>query len=139
MSRSKVIQTGKNAIVEYLDCRLPRPRSQRSYGQTDMDRSTRLAGQTDMARLTRLVYIYFMGSETLPLPVTYFPTNLVYTFTLRVTGINTKFHSTSNGYNKEERYSQVPRISRYPLLKGKWRYAQQSEIKMPPPTGGIQI
>jgi len=52
-------------------------------------------------------YIYFMGSETLPsacyilsdniytlwgrkrflLPVTYFPTNLVYLFTLRVTSI----------------------------------------------------
>jgi len=31
-------------------------------------------------------YIHFMGSETLP-SVTYSPTNLVYPFTLRVTGI----------------------------------------------------
>jgi len=31
-------------------------------------------------------YVYFMGSETL-LPSAYFPTNLVYPFTLRVTAI----------------------------------------------------
>jgi len=92
-----------------------------------MARSTRLVktdrtdGQTDMARSTRSVklikniytlwgrklpdqeYIYLMGSETLPLPVAYFPTNLVYPFTLRVTGINREnmscLHGASNGYN----------------------------------------
>jgi len=31
-------------------------------------------------------YIYFMGSETLPSALTYFPTSLVYPFTLRETG-----------------------------------------------------
>jgi len=55
------------------------PRSQRSSGQTD--------GQTDMARSTRLVIlikeIYTLwGRKRFLLPVTYFPTNLVYTFCL---------------------------------------------------------
>jgi len=36
--------------------------------------------------------IYFMGSETLPSAVTYFPTNLVYPFALRVTGIKIAFN-----------------------------------------------
>jgi len=50
--------------------------------------------QTDMARSTRLVIliknIYSLwGRKRFLLPVTYFPTNLVYPFTLRVTGINT--------------------------------------------------
>jgi len=49
-------------------------------------------GQTDMARSTRLVIliknIYTLwGRNRFLLPVTYFPTNLVYPFTLRVTGI----------------------------------------------------
>jgi len=49
-------------------------------------------GQTDMARSTRLVIliknIYTLwGRKRFLLPVTYFPTNLVYPFTLRVTGI----------------------------------------------------
>jgi len=76
--------------------------------------------QTGMARSTRLgiyqEYIYFMGSETLlpeyicfmgsetlpsacyiisetlPSACTYFPTDLVYPFTLRVTGIMMKNH-----------------------------------------------
>jgi len=47
-----------------------------------------------MARSTRLVIliknIYTLwGRERFLLPLTYFPTNLVYPFTLRVTGINT--------------------------------------------------
>jgi len=53
-------------------------------GQTD--------GQTDMARSTRLVIliknIYTLWDrKRFLLPVTYFPTNLVYPLTLRVTGI----------------------------------------------------
>jgi len=48
-----------------------------------------------MARSTRLVIpiknIYTLwGRERFLLPVTYFPTNLVYPFTLRVTGIKRK-------------------------------------------------
>jgi len=48
--------------------------------------------QTDMARSTRLVIlinnIYTLwGRKRFLLPVTYLPTNLVYPFTLRVTGI----------------------------------------------------
>jgi len=62
---------------------------QRSSGQTDR----RTDRQTDMARSTRLVIlimnIYTLwGRKRFLLPVTYFPTNLVYPFTLRVTGIN---------------------------------------------------
>jgi len=60
------------------------------------DRQTdrRTDGQTDMARSTRLVIliknIYTVwGRKRFLLPVTYFPTNLVYPFTLRVTGIKT--------------------------------------------------
>jgi len=54
----------------------------------------RTDGQTDMARSTRLVIliknIYTLwGRKRFLLPVTYFPTNLVYPFTLRVTGIKT--------------------------------------------------
>jgi len=53
-------------------------------GQTD--------GHTDMARSTRLVILIknmytLWGRKRFLLPVTYFPTNLVYPFTLRVTGI----------------------------------------------------
>jgi len=44
-----------------------------------------------MTRSTRLVIliknIYTLWGRKFPLPVTYFPTNLVYPFTLRVTGI----------------------------------------------------
>jgi len=52
----------------------------------------RSSGQTDMAISTRLVIliknIYTLrGRKRFLLPVTYFPTNLVYPFTLRVTGI----------------------------------------------------
>jgi len=48
--------------------------------------------QTDMARSTRLVIliknIYTLwGKKRFLLPVTYFPTNLAYPFTLRVTDI----------------------------------------------------
>jgi len=55
----------------------------------------RTDGQTDMARSTRLVIliknIYTLwGRKRFLLPVTYFPTNLVYPFTLRVTGIKSR-------------------------------------------------
>jgi len=48
--------------------------------------------QTDMARSTRLVILIknvytLWGRKSYLLPFTYFPTNLVYPFTLRVTGI----------------------------------------------------
>jgi len=49
--------------------------------------------QTGMARSTRLVILIknictLWGRKRFLLPVTYFPTNLVYPFTLRVMGIN---------------------------------------------------
>jgi len=52
----------------------------------------RTDGQTDMARWTRLVILIknvytLCGRKRFLLPVTYFPTNLVYPLTLRVTGI----------------------------------------------------
>jgi len=55
----------------------------------------RTDGQTDMARSTRLDIliknIYSLwGRKRFFLPVTYFPTNLVYPFTQRVTGITIK-------------------------------------------------
>jgi len=48
--------------------------------------------QTDMARSARLVILIknintLWGRKRFLLPVTYFPTNLLYPFTLRVTGI----------------------------------------------------
>jgi len=54
------------------------------------------------------------------LPVIYHPTNLVYPFTLRETGIVTLqvggiTRKNANGYNKEERLSSASTI-RYPLL-----------------------
>jgi len=60
----------------------------RTDGQTDRPAD----GQTDMARSTRLVIliknIYSLwGRKRFLLSVTYFPMNLVYPFTLRVTGI----------------------------------------------------
>jgi len=129
-----------------------------------------------------------MGRKRFLLPVTYFSTNLVYPFTLRLTGINIcetlpsvcyilfdessipfystsessiPFYSTSNGYNKEEHYSQVPRLSdiRYdyqipvsqlkghyqiPVTQLKWPQRemeickQQSDLNAPP-TSGRQI
>jgi len=81
----------------------------RTDGRTDGTRR-------DMARSTRLVIliknIYTLwGRKRFLLPVTYFSTNLVYPFTLRVTGITNPsacyilsdessipFYSTSNGY-----------------------------------------
>jgi len=72
---------------------MPRPRQsiltdRRTDGRTD----ERTDGQTDMARSTRLVIliknIYTLwGRKRFLLPVTYFPSNQVYPFTLRVTGI----------------------------------------------------
>jgi len=86
-----------------------------------------------MARSTPLVILkrfllpvtYFptWGRKRFLLPVTYFPTVLVFCCSLQVTGILVYPFTLRNGYNKEERYSRVPRLSRYPLLKGKWRYA----------------
>jgi len=63
-------------------------------------------GQTGKARSTRLVYliknIYTLwGRKRFLLPVTYFPTNLVYPFTLQVTGIKTRkiaYHDLKNRY-----------------------------------------
>jgi len=51
-------------------------------------------GQTDMYRSTRLVILIksihiLWGRKRFFIPVTYFPTNLVYPFILRVTGIKT--------------------------------------------------
>jgi len=51
-------------------------------------------GQTD--RRTLLVILIkniftLWGRKRFLLPMTYFPTNLVYAFTLRVTGINTNY------------------------------------------------
>jgi len=56
------------------------------------DLSVHTDGQTDMARSTRLVTLIknkytLRGRKRFLLPVTYFPMNLVYPFTLRVTGI----------------------------------------------------
>jgi len=56
------------------------PRSQRSYGQTDMARSTRLS-----ILIKNICTLW--GRKRFILPVTYFLTNLVYPFTLPVTGI----------------------------------------------------
>jgi len=60
----------------------------------------RTDGQTDMARSTRLVILIkntytLWGRKRFLLPVTYFPTNLVYPFTLRVTGIIIGFNLSS--------------------------------------------
>jgi len=56
------------------------PRSQRSYGQTGMARSTWLV------ILIKNIYTLW-GQKRFLLPVTYFPTSLVYPCTPRVTGI----------------------------------------------------
>jgi len=65
----------------------------RTDGQTD----GRTDAQTDMARSTLLVILIknirvytLWGRKRFLLYVTYFPTNLVYPFTLRVTGITTR-------------------------------------------------
>jgi len=63
-----------------------------AFIRTDKQTDRRTVGQTDMARSTRLVilikniYTLWGRKRFLP-PVTYFSTNLVYPFTLRVTGI----------------------------------------------------
>jgi len=62
----------------------------------------KMRGQMDMARSTQLVIliqnIYTLwGRKRFLLPVTYFSTNLVYPFTLRVTGIKS-CHAQSNGH-----------------------------------------
>jgi len=54
-----------------------------TYGQADMARSTRLV------ILIKNVYTLW-GLKRFLLPATYFPSNLVYPFTLRVTGITRK-------------------------------------------------
>jgi len=63
-----------------------------AFIRTDRRTDGRIDGQTEMARSTRLVVliknIYTLwGRKRFLLPVTYFPTNIVYPFTLRVTGI----------------------------------------------------
>jgi len=63
----------------------------RTDGHGYIDSASGKDGQTDMARSTRLVILItiylFMGSETVPSACYILPTNLVYHFTLRVTGI----------------------------------------------------
>jgi len=71
------------------------------YSSIKTEGATVSSGQIDLASDLYQEYIYFMGSETLPsacyilsdeswgrkrflLPFTYFPTNLVYLFTLYV-------------------------------------------------------
>jgi len=63
-----------------------------AFIRTDRQTDRRSDGQTDMARSTRLVILIknihtLWGRKRFLLPVTYFRTNLVYPFTLRVTGI----------------------------------------------------
>jgi len=53
-----------------------------------------MARSTRLVILSRIYILYGVGKGFL-LPVTYFPTKIVYPFTLRVTGI---FYPTSNGY-----------------------------------------
>jgi len=60
-----------------------------------------------MARSTRLVIliknIYTLwGRKRFLVPLTYFPTNLVYPFTLRVTGIMTSENNMSENENTTE-------------------------------------
>jgi len=59
-----------------------------------------------MARWTRLVIliknIYTLwGRKRFPLPVTYFPANLVYPFTLRVTGVKKSASLMEKFYEQE--------------------------------------
>jgi len=66
--------------------------TQKKLRKTDRSKFASASGQMDMARSTRLVIliknIYTLwGRKRFLLPVTYFPTNLVYPFTLRVTDI----------------------------------------------------
>jgi len=92
-----------------------------------MDRYSFLSVHTDKAKTTRLVisriYVYTLWGR-----------NLVYPFTLRVTGSeNTrrmtpyllKSYVPFKSNSKEERYSRVPRLSSTPYsangTKGKWR------------------
>jgi len=55
------------------------------------DRQTDMARSTPLLILTKNKYTLW-GRKRFLLPVAYFPTNRVYPFTLRVTGINTKNH-----------------------------------------------
>jgi len=109
-----------------------------------------------MARSTRLMILIkniftLWGRKRFLLPVTYFPTNLVYPFTLRVTGMlfdessipfystsngynsdesSIPFYSTSNGYNNQEkRYIRVAWTIRYPLLSYMEICKQQTRLK----------
>jgi len=66
-----------------------------AFIRTDRQRNSRTDGQTEMAKSTRLVILIknihsLWGRKRFHLPVTYFPTNLVYPFTLRLTGYNNK-------------------------------------------------
>jgi len=84
----------KNAIAEYLDYQIPVTQLKGPI-VSEISAFIRTDRQTDMAKSTRLVIliknIYILwGRKRFLLPVTYFPTNLVYPFTLRVTGITRK-------------------------------------------------
>jgi len=81
----------------------------RTDRQTDMTRSTRLEILTKNLLSDESCIPFYStswGRKRYFLPVTYFLTNLVYPFTLRVTGMKSiyqkssiPFYSTSNGYN----------------------------------------
>jgi len=58
-----------------------------SFRDLSVHTDGRKDGQTDMAINPDQEHIYFMGRKRFLLPVTYFPTNLVYPLALRVTGI----------------------------------------------------
>jgi len=72
-----------------------------AFIRTDEQTYVRTVGQTDMARSTRLMIliknIYSLwGRKRFLLPVTYFPTNLVYPFTL-----NGYKNSSTRRYSKD--------------------------------------
>jgi len=80
----------------------------RTYRQTDMARSTRLL------ILIRNINIYILyGQKRFLLPVTYFLTNLVLPFTLRVTGIN--FCDLLFKFNPNHRIIELQKM--YKILK----------------------
>jgi len=79
--------TKKSSIVEYLDYQIPDT-------QTDMARST------ELVILIKNIYT-LRGQKRFLLPCTYILSD----------ESSVPFYSTSNGYNKEERYSGVPRLS----------------------------
>jgi len=85
----------ENVGMPMATCKLNIKNKEERYSR--VPRSQRSSGQTDIARLTRLVILIknictLWGRKRFLLPVTYFPTNLVYPFTLRITGITPSTH-----------------------------------------------